>query len=77
MVAVSLKKAAAAENRYIKIPAKLEKKEKKLIQSIFADFEKVAQGIPGATKNKPQSNTATDVFGSGVVEVSENLPFEI
>lgn len=28
-------------------------------------------------KNKPQSNTATDIFGSGVVEVSEHLPFEI
>ena len=48
-------KAAVAENRYIKIPAKLEKKEKKLIRSMFADFEKVARDIPGATKNRPQS----------------------
>ena len=48
-------KAAIAEGRLIKIPAKLEKKEKKLIRSMFADFEKVARDIPGATKNRPQS----------------------
>lgn len=33
-------KAAIAEGRLIKIPEKLAKKEKKLIQSIYADFEK-------------------------------------
>ena len=41
----------------------------KLLDNSFMDYEEY--------KNKPQSNTATDVFGSGVVEVSENLPFEI
>ena len=28
-------------------------------------------------KNNPQSNTATDVLGTSVVEVSENIPLEI
>ena len=41
----------------------------KLLSGEFMDYEEY--------KNKPQTNTATDVFGSGVVEVSDNLPFEI
>ena len=41
----------------------------KLLSGEFMDYEEY--------KNKSQSNNATDVFGSGVVEVSENLPFEI
>lgn len=41
----------------------------KLLNGEFMDYEEY--------KNKPQSNTATDIFGSGVVEVSDNLPFEI
>jgi len=48
-------KAAIAEGRLIKIPEKLAKKEKKLIQSIYADFEKEAPNIPGATVKKEPS----------------------
>ena len=48
-------KAAIAEGRLIKIPEKLAKKEKKLIQSIYADFEKEAPNIPGSTVKKEPS----------------------
>lgn len=41
----------------------------KLLSGEFMDYEEY--------KNKPQNNTATDLFGPGVVEVSDNLPFEI
>ena len=48
-------KVAIAENKPVNFSKKQEKERKKLIQSIFADFEKSAKDIPGATKNKPQS----------------------
>jgi hypothetical protein len=41
----------------------------KLLSGELMDYEEY--------KNKPQSNTAADLFGPGVVEVSDNLPFEI
>ena len=47
-------KAAMAENRSISFSKKQDKKRKNLIQSIYADFEKEAPNIPGATvKRKP------------------------
>lgn len=41
----------------------------KLLNGEFIDYEEY--------KNKPQSSNALDIFGSDVVEVNENLPFEI
>lgn len=41
----------------------------KLLSGEFMDYEEY--------KNKPQNNTATDLFGSDIVETSSNLPFEI
>lgn len=41
----------------------------KLLNGEFMDYEEY--------KNKPQSNTATDLFGSDVVEVNNSLPFEL
>ena len=41
----------------------------KLLNGEFIEYEEY--------KNKPQSNTATNVFGSDIVTTSENLPFEI
>lgn len=41
----------------------------KLLNGEFVEYEEY--------KNKPQSNTATNVFGSDIVTTSENLPFEI
>lgn len=41
----------------------------KLLNGEFMDYEEY--------KNKPQSNTATDLFGSDVVEVNNGLPFEL
>ena len=41
----------------------------KLLNGEFIDYEEY--------KNKPQNNTATDLFGSEVVEVSNSLPFEL
>ena len=41
----------------------------KLLNGEFMDYEEY--------KNKPQNNTATDLFGSDIVETSSNLPFEI
>ena len=40
-----------------------------ILNGEFMDYEEY--------KNKPQSNTATDLFGSDIVETSSNLPFEI
>lgn len=41
----------------------------KLLNGEFMDYEEY--------KNKPQRNTAADLFGSDVVEVNNSLPFEI
>lgn len=48
-------KASIAENRPIKFSKQHDRERKKLIKSIFADFEKFAKNIPGATKSRPQS----------------------
>ena len=41
----------------------------KLLNGEFMDYEEY--------KNKPQSNTATDIFGSSIVETDSEMPFEI
>lgn len=41
----------------------------KLLDKSSMDYEEY--------KNKPQNNTATDLFGSDVVEVNNSLPFEL